>query len=227
MILSQIEINMEPSADIANTEKPLASTPTYHGLSQSRQVQSTPMQQRLGETPRQEAWSACTCTAEQRSIAEAQGVLEELERDMAEGILQDINSKTSPPASMTTTTKPLVFTQLPHDKHPQPCQWQPAAIEKWLKETPHEEPWHTCSRTSPVFQLRGPGTTEGAGIQHEIGYNSLIVSVKWEDELWVGQKFLWCFRDNWSTGIVFRYIFFVVWATSCPCHSHYLNSMSS
>jgi hypothetical protein len=49
-------------------------------------------------------------------------------------------------ADMTNNTKPTTTAPIARDESSRPIQLQPAAIQKWLKEKPHDEPWTPSTR---------------------------------------------------------------------------------
>jgi hypothetical protein len=69
-----------------------------------------------------------------------------LEEDFAHGLPHGIDGNTNRLADVANTVKPLSTTDLVHNERPQSRQPKFVAIEKWLEEESHEEPWSTSSR---------------------------------------------------------------------------------
>jgi hypothetical protein len=59
--------------------------------------------------------------------------------------LTDVDSNMSSSTDMTNIDDHLSATPPTYQEQPQPRQLQPAAIQRWLEESPHEEPWTTYS----------------------------------------------------------------------------------
>jgi hypothetical protein len=60
--------------------------------------------------------------------------------------LHGIDSITNHSADMTETAEHLSSPHSTSREQPQQRQLQPTAIQLWLKEKPHEEPWGALSR---------------------------------------------------------------------------------
>jgi hypothetical protein len=128
-----VDSSMSSSTDTTNIDKHLSSAPlTYHGRSQSRQMQPAAMQKWLEETPKEEPWSR---SIEGSYLHEAQRPMKQQEQTVAHGLLHDIESNRGPS---------------------EPCELHPAAIQKLYEETPHEEPWSRTVEKCPCPEVQGP-----------------------------------------------------------------------
>jgi hypothetical protein len=138
--LHEIDSSMGSSADMTNTDKHLSSSPsTDNNHSQSRQHPAA-MQKWLEERPHEEPWTTCSRKVERHSTPEGGKVQKELEQDFAQDLPHGIDGNKNRSADMADTAKPLLYTPLAQDKPSQTPQPPPAAVKRWLKEAPHEEP---------------------------------------------------------------------------------------
>jgi hypothetical protein len=152
---------MSSSTSMTNTDKHQSSPPpTYHGHSQPRRHPAA-MRKWLEEIPQDEPWTSCSHMCERHSSSDAQIIRKELQ-DFAKRVPRGTDYNRNRSADMAGTAKPLLSTRLAHNKRPQSQQPRSAAMQKWLEETPHEEPWSTSSRTiekCSVSEIQDPLTS--------------------------------------------------------------------